>query len=76
MALPRGVDGPGRMPADIAAARDATARPIHWTPQAAAGLTREPIECPHCGEPTVANERTDGSVACSCAAARDLSPPR
>ncbi|WP_244458718.1 hypothetical protein [Roseomonas fluvialis] len=36
---------------------------------------REPIECPHCGEPTVPNERADGSVVCSCAAAREL-PPR
>jgi hypothetical protein len=33
---------------------------------------REPVECPHCGEPTVPNERADGSVVCSCAAARDL----
>jgi hypothetical protein len=37
--------------------------------------TRDPVECPHCGEATVPNERADGSVVCSCAAARDL-PPR
>ena len=36
---------------------------------------REPIECPHCGEATVPNERADGSVVCSCAAARDLPRP-
>ncbi len=35
-------------------------------------ITRDPIECPHCGEATVPNERADGSVVCSCAAARDL----
>ncbi|WP_198373524.1 hypothetical protein [Roseomonas rosulenta] len=35
---------------------------------------REPIECPHCGEATVPNERADGSVVCSCAAARELPP--
>jgi hypothetical protein len=44
--------------------RDATLRAI----------TRDPIECPHCGEPTVPNERADGSVVCSCAAARALPP--
>ncbi len=31
-------------------------------------------ECPHCGEPTVPNRRADGSVVCSCAAARPLGP--
>ncbi len=35
-------------------------------------MTRDPIECPHCGEATVPNERADGSVVCSCAAAREL----
>jgi hypothetical protein len=42
--------------------------------------TRDPIECPHCGEATVPNERADGTVVCSCAAARALParavPPR
>ncbi|WP_230169761.1 hypothetical protein [Roseomonas sp. CECT 9278] len=36
---------------------------------------REAIECPHCGEATMANERADGSVVCSCAAARPLPRP-
>jgi hypothetical protein len=36
---------------------------------------RAPIECPHCGEPTVPNERADGTVVCSCAAAREVPPP-
>ncbi len=32
-------------------------------------------ECPHCGEPTVPNRLADGSVVCSCAAARPLPGP-
>jgi hypothetical protein len=50
----------------------------HAASPAAGEPTREPIECPHCGEPTLANLRADGSVVCSCAASRDLppAPPR
>jgi hypothetical protein len=34
--------------------------------------SREPVECPHCGEPTQPNLLADGSVVCSCAAERAL----
>jgi hypothetical protein len=36
---------------------------------------REPVECPHCGEPTQPNALADGSIVCSCAAERDLDIP-
>ena len=40
-----------------------------------AGGGREAIrECPHCGEPTMANRLPDGSLVCSCAAMRPLPP--
>jgi formylmethanofuran dehydrogenase subunit E len=32
----------------------------------------EPVECPFCGEPTMPNRLSDGSVVCSCAAERSL----
>lgn len=39
-------------------------------------LTRpEPVECPHCGEPTMPNRLADGAIVCSCAAERSLAPP-
>jgi formylmethanofuran dehydrogenase subunit E len=34
-----------------------------------------PIECPHCGEVTMPNRLADGTVVCSCAAARELGRP-
>jgi ribosomal protein L32 len=34
--------------------------------------TREPVECPHCGEATLPNRLSDGTVVCSCAAGRAL----
>lgn len=37
--------------------------------------SRDPVECPHCGEPTQPNLLADGSIVCSCAAERDLTPP-
>ncbi|WP_184480003.1 hypothetical protein [Neoroseomonas alkaliterrae] len=42
---------------------------------------RDPVECPHCGEPTQPNELADGSTVCSCAAEREIGgaarlPPR
>jgi ribosomal protein L37AE/L43A len=37
--------------------------------------TRDPVECPHCGEPTQANRLADGTVVCSCAAERSLPDP-
>jgi ribosomal protein L37AE/L43A len=33
---------------------------------------RQILECPHCGEPTQANRLADGSLICSCPAARIL----
>jgi len=33
---------------------------------------RDPVECPHCGEPTQPNALADGSVVCSCAAEREI----
>jgi formylmethanofuran dehydrogenase subunit E len=36
---------------------------------------REPVECPHCGEPTMPNLLADGSLVCSCAAERALTAP-
>jgi formylmethanofuran dehydrogenase subunit E len=35
----------------------------------------EPVECPHCAEPTMPNRLADGSIVCSCAAERSLPPP-
>ncbi len=35
---------------------------------------REPVECPHCAEPTLPNLLADGTVVCSCAAERSLAP--
>lgn len=37
-------------------------------------MTDGPIECPHCGEPTLPNRLADGSLVCSCAAERSLPP--
>lgn len=34
--------------------------------------TREPVECPHCGEATQPNRLADGTVVCSCAAEREI----
>ncbi|WP_170979148.1 hypothetical protein [Roseomonas sp. HF4] len=39
------------------------------------GTTRDPVECPHCGEPTLPNALADGTVVCSCAAERELPRP-
>jgi hypothetical protein len=36
---------------------------------------REPVECPHCGNPTMPNALEDGSLVCSCPAERALPPP-
>ncbi|NKC33687.1 hypothetical protein [Falsiroseomonas selenitidurans] len=36
---------------------------------------QDPVECPHCGEATMPNRLSDGSLVCSCAAERSLSPP-
>jgi hypothetical protein len=36
---------------------------------------REPVECPHCGNPTMPNALQDGSLVCSCPAERALPPP-
>lgn len=36
---------------------------------------REAMECPHCGEATLPNTLADGSLVCSCAAERSLTPP-
>jgi hypothetical protein len=33
---------------------------------------REPVECPHCDEPTMPNLLADGTLVCSCAAERAL----
>lgn len=39
-------------------------------------LTRpEPVLCPHCEEVTMPNRLADGTIVCSCAAERSLSPP-
>lgn len=35
----------------------------------------DPVECPHCGEPTKPNRLADGTLVCSCAAERDLPDP-
>jgi len=36
-------------------------------------MTREGLrECPHCGEPTMANRLPDGTLVCSCPAMRAL----
>lgn len=35
---------------------------------------REPVECRHCGEPTMPNALADGRLVCSCTAERDLPP--
>lgn len=43
-------------------------------PHPAPPIAREAVECPHCGEPTVANVLADGSLVCSCAAERSLAP--
>ncbi|WP_280845582.1 hypothetical protein [Roseomonas nitratireducens] len=37
--------------------------------------TREPVECPHCGEATLPNALADGTTVCSCAAERQLPEP-
>ncbi len=38
--------------------------------------TRDPVECPHCGEPTQPNRLADGTLVCSCAAERQLPEPQ
>ena len=35
---------------------------------------REPVECPHCGNPTMPNALDDGSLVCSCPAERAIPP--
>ena len=35
----------------------------------------DPIECPHCAEPTMPNRLSDGALVCSCAAERPLPEP-
>jgi len=36
----------------------------------------EVMECPFCGEPTMANRLADGSLVCSCTAGKTLPEPR
>ncbi|MCX8133652.1 MAG: hypothetical protein N3D18_06775 [Roseococcus sp.] len=48
------------------------------TPPPEAAPTREGLrDCPHCGEPSMANRLPDGALVCSCPAMRPLpSGPR
>lgn len=49
--------------------------PTHTNPPWTAPQREEPIDCPHCGEPTMPNLLADASHICSCPAQRALPLP-